>query len=70
MKRTAGAETMPRSEDVAEKLYLPLRNIEYTLHEYLLSNGVRIDTETRFLLAQVRDCVARMARETAYDRAR
>lgn len=56
---------MLKPEIIAQKLHLPLKNIEYTLQEYLLSNGVRMDVETRFLLARVRDCVAQMARETA-----
>lgn len=39
---------------------LPLENVEFALEQYLLSNGQRLDTETRILLAGVRDCVGRV----------
>lgn len=39
---------------------LPLENVEFTIEQYLLDNGTRLDTETRCLLAGVRDCVRRV----------
>jgi hypothetical protein len=43
---------------------LPLENIEYTIEQYLLTNGTWLDTETRFLLAGVRDSVRQVAGRT------
>ncbi|MEL7467225.1 MAG: hypothetical protein AAFN27_02145 [Pseudomonadota bacterium] len=43
---------------------LPLENVEYTIEQYLLMNGQRLDTETRVLLANVRDCVGSVAGST------
>jgi len=43
---------------------LPLENVEFALEQYLLSHGQRLDTETRILLARVRDCVGRVAVST------
>ena len=40
---------------------IPLKNLEFTIQEYLLAHGTRLDTETRFLLAGIRDCVGRVA---------
>lgn len=40
---------------------LPLKNIEFTIQQYLMAHGARLDTETRLLLAGVRDCVGRIA---------
>lgn len=51
-------------ENNMENLHLPLRNLEYTLHEYLNNNGLRIDVETRYLLAKVRDCLGHLAHQT------
>jgi len=39
---------------------LPLENVEFALEQYLLDHGPRLDTETRVLLAGVRDCVGRV----------
>ena len=50
--------------EVLSGVQLPLENIEYTIEQYLLANGARLDTETRFLLAGVRDCVGRVAGST------
>jgi len=47
--------------DVIGTVQLPLANVEFTLEQYLLENGQRLDTETRILLAGVRDCVGRVA---------
>ncbi len=53
----------PKNEhgDVLTTLSMPLQNVEYTIERYLLENGTRLDTETRCLLAGVRDCVSRVA---------
>lgn len=40
---------------------LPLKNIEFTIQQYLMAHGARLDTETRVLLAGIRDCVGRIA---------
>ena len=40
---------------------LPLKNLEFTIHEYLMAHGARLDTDTRVLLAGIRDCVGRIA---------
>jgi hypothetical protein len=47
--------------DVIGAVQLPLANVEFTLEQYLLAHGQRLDTETRILLAGVRDCVGRVA---------
>lgn len=46
---------------VIEGVRLPLENIEFTIEQYLLNHGARLDTETRCLLAGVRDGVRRVA---------
>ena len=43
---------------------IPLKNIEYTIQQYLMANGARLDTDTRVLLAGIRDCVGRVAGNT------
>ena len=43
---------------------LPLENVEFTIEQYLLDNGQRLDTETRVLLANVRDCIGSVAGST------
>ncbi len=43
---------------------IPLKNIEYTIEQYLLANGARLDAQTRLLLAGVRDSVGRVAGST------
>lgn len=43
---------------------LPLENVEYTIEQYLLDNGQRLDIETRMLLANVRDCIGNVAGST------
>lgn len=50
--------------EVLSGVQLPLENVEYTIQQYLLANGTRLDTETRLLLAGVRDCVGRVAGST------
>ncbi len=50
--------------DVVEGVALPLKNLEFMIDEYLLENGLRLDVETRFLLAGVRDCLGQVACST------
>ena len=50
-----------RVGDLLGRVQLPLSNAEFALEQYLLRNGQRLDTETRILLAGVRDCVRRAA---------
>ncbi len=50
--------------DVLVDVQLPLENVEYTIQQFLLSHGTRLDVETRSLLAGVRDCVGRVAGST------
>ncbi len=59
-----------RISEVMSGVQLPLENVEYALEQYLLSHGQRLDVETRFLLAGVRDCVGRVvvsARRLSHD---
>lgn len=51
----------PRLGEVVSSIQMPLENIAWTIQEYLLANGTRLDPETRFLLAGVRDGVDRVA---------
>lgn len=55
-----------RIGEVLSAVQLPLENVEFALEQYLLSNGQRLDTETRVLLAGVRDCVGRVADSTRH----
>lgn len=50
--------------DVVEGVALPLKNLEFMIDEYLLEHGLRLDVETRFLLAGVRDCLGQVACST------
>lgn len=50
-----------RLTEVVSDVQLPLDNLSYTIEAYLLANGARLDTETRFLLAGIRDCADRVA---------
>jgi hypothetical protein len=50
-----------RIGEVISAVQLPLENVEFALDQYLLAHGQRLDTETRVLLAGVRDCVGRVA---------
>ncbi len=49
-----------RIGEVISAVQLPLENVEFALEQYLLAHGQRLDTETRDLLAGVRDCVGRV----------
>ena len=53
-----------RVGEVMSAVQLPLENVEFILEQYLQANGPRLDTETRALLAGVRDCVARVVVST------
>ena len=50
-----------RLAEVVSDVQIPLDNLAYTVEAYLLANGTRLDTETRLLLAGVRDCAGRVA---------
>lgn len=50
-----------RLTEVVSDVQMPLDNLSYTIEAYLLANGARLDTETRFLLAGIRDCAERVA---------
>lgn len=50
-----------RLVDVVSDIQIPLDNLAYTIEAYLLANGSRLDTETRFLLAGIRDCADQVA---------
>jgi len=63
-RRNPAAEGRDRIGQVMTSVQIPLENIEFTIEHYLLENGCRLDTETRFLLARVRDSVARVAVST------
>jgi len=54
------AQERDRIGEVLSTVQLPLENVEFALDQYLLSHGQRLDTETRVLLAGVRDCVGRV----------
>lgn len=50
---------------VLADVQLPLKNVEYTIEQFLLHRGTRLDLETRCLLATIRDCVGRIAGSTS-----
>ncbi len=47
--------------EVVSDVQIPLDNLAYTVEAYLMANGTRLDTETRLLLAGIRDCAGRVA---------
>lgn len=51
----------PRLAEVVSDVQLPLDNLAFTVEAYLMANGARLDTETRYLLAGIRDCAGRVA---------
>ena len=60
---TSGLWKDPDRDRIGEVIcavQLPLENVEFALDQYLLAHGQRLDTETRVLLAGVRDCVGRV----------
>lgn len=50
-----------RIGQVLGRVQLPLSNAEFALEQFLMSNGPRLDTETRMVLAGVRDCINHVA---------
>lgn len=50
--------------EVLEDVRIPLLNIEHALEQYLHHHRTRLDPETRFLLAGVRECIGRVAIST------
>lgn len=54
----------PEIAEVLSKVQLPLSNIEYHIERYLLEHGSRLDTQTRILLARVRDSIGTVADTT------
>jgi hypothetical protein len=62
MQHTNKKETVDaRLAEVVSDVQIPLDNLAYTVDAYLMANGPRLDTETRLLLAGVRDCAGRVA---------
>ena len=51
--------------ELVKGVALPLKNLEFLIDEYLMANGCWLDTETRVLLAGVRDSLGRVACSTA-----
>lgn len=50
--------------EVLADLRIPLENVEFAVEQYLRENACRLDPQTRFLLAGVRDCIGRVASTT------
>jgi len=63
-RQAQAADGHDRLERLMADIQMPLENIEFTIEQYLLDNGTRLDPETRFLLARVRDSVGRVAVST------
>ena len=62
MQQTNEKKTVDaRIAAVVSDVQIPLDNLAYTVEAYLLANGARLDTETRLLLAGIRDCAGRVA---------
>lgn len=57
-------DTDRQVSEVLEDVRIPLLNIEQALEQYLHHNRARLDPETRFLLAGVRECIGRVATST------
>ena len=62
----AGQRDGDRISEVLNGVQLPLSNAEFALEQFLMSNGQRLDTETRVLLAGVRDCIGRVVLTTRH----
>lgn len=45
------------------ELYLASRNVEASIDQYLLDNGVRLDTRTRAFLANIREVMGAVSRQ-------
>jgi len=61
MTRLVRKAAMAAPPDMLDDVEIPLKNLEFTIEQYLMAHGPRLDTETRVLLAGVRDCVGRVA---------
>ena len=61
MRRMKDQMQVSNGADRLDGIEIPLKNIEFTIQQYLMANGTRLDTDTRVLLAGVRDCVGRVA---------
>ncbi|MEM7507779.1 MAG: hypothetical protein AAF415_13640 [Pseudomonadota bacterium] len=57
-------QTDPEGANAGGGLQLPLKNMEFTIQQYLLDHGLRLDCETRYLLAQLRDGLSGIAEQT------
>jgi hypothetical protein len=60
-KMSAKSTVDARLAEVVSDVQLPLDNLAFTVEAYLMANGPRLDTETRYLLAGIRDCAGRVA---------
>jgi len=60
MDRQAVHGIVEANAEMLEDVQIPLKNLEYTIEQYLLAHGARLDAQTRLLLAGVRDCVGRV----------
>lgn len=61
INNSAAHEIIGANAEMLNDVEIPLRNLEYTIEQYLLAHGARLDAQTRLLLAGVRDCVGRVA---------
>jgi len=61
MKSNAVRSIASANAELMADVEISLKNLEFTIEQYLLNNGARLDTQTRLLLAGVRDCVGRVA---------
>ena len=50
--------------EVLADVHLPLANAEFAIDQHLLERGVWLDTETRLLLARLRDVLSDVAAST------
>ena len=64
MEETDAIRWRNSPNEVVTGVALPLKNLEFLIDEYLLTNGARLDVQTRFLLAGIRDCVGQVASST------
>lgn len=57
----AGAGARAREERILAAVALPLENMAFAIAAHLESHGSRLDVETRFLLAGLRDGIGELA---------
>jgi hypothetical protein len=67
MKTSAAQGIVGVNAEMLADVEISLKNLEYTIEQYLLTNGARLDAQTRLLLAGVRDCVGRVAGSTRHE---